>query len=110
MYYLDAHVIIGLSGNNLRRDRRLAPDVVVPRRRWPQSLKELAPFLREGDWQEQRFPVADVHFNNVPALSRSRFIPAPHRFESPASAAPEEQLVLYRRSSSAKRTGTSSRP
>jgi hypothetical protein len=110
MYYLDAHVIIGLSGNNLRRDRQLAPDVVVPRRRWPASLREVAPFLRAGDWQEQRFPVEDVHFNNVPALSRSRFIPAPHRFVSPTTSVPEEQLVLYWRLSSEKRTGTSRRP
>jgi hypothetical protein len=51
-----------------------------------------------------------VHFNNVPALSRSRFVPDPHRFETPASANPREQLVLYRRVSSENRMGTSSRP
>jgi hypothetical protein len=110
MYYLDAHVIIGLSGNNLRRDRKLEPDVVVPRRFWPRSLADLRPLLREGAWEEQAFPIADVHFNNVPALSRSRFIPAPHRFVSPEPETPEARLVLYRRPSSAKRTGTSSLP
>ena len=97
MYYLGSHVIVGLSGNNLRSDREQAPDVIVPRRRWPASLRELVPFLRRGGYQERRFPVVDVHFNNVPALSRSRFIPAPHRFESPTSDDPDEQLMIYRK-------------
>ena len=110
MYYLDSHVIVGLSLNNLRRERDLLPDVVIPRRRWPRSLRELGPFLRAGDWEQVRLPVADVHHNNVPALSASRFIPAPHRFVTPASGDPDEQLVLYLRRSSEKSTGTSSRP
>jgi hypothetical protein len=97
MYYLDSHVIVGLSLNNLRRDRELSPDVVIPRRRWPRSLQELGPYLRAGDWEQVRLPVADVHHNNVPALSASRFIPAPHRFETPHSDDPDEQLVLYLR-------------
>ena len=84
--------------------------MIVPRRHWPASLRELLPFLRGGGYEEQRFPVADVHFNNVPALSRSRFIPAPHRFESPLTDDPDEQLLIYRRSSNSNRTGTSSRP
>jgi hypothetical protein len=110
MYYLGSHAIIGLSLNNLARDRQLEPDVVIPRRRWPRSLAELRPLLARGEWEEVRFPVRDVHHNNVPALSRSRFLPDPHRFETPATADPAEQLVLYRRASSANRTGTSSRP
>jgi hypothetical protein len=110
MYYLDSHVIVGLSLNNLRRERELAPDVVIPRRRWPRSLRELGPFLRAADWEEVRLPVADVHHNNVPALSASRFVPAPHRFETPKTDAPDEQLVLYLRRSSANTIGTSRRP
>jgi hypothetical protein len=110
MYYLGSHTIIGLSLNNLVEDRKLEPDVVVPRRRWPRSLRELRPFLQEGDWEEVRFPVRDLHHNTVPALSRSRFIPDPHRFETATTDDPDEQLVIYLRSSSEKRTGTSSRP
>jgi hypothetical protein len=110
MYYLGSHVIIGLSLNNLARDRQLDPDVVVPRRRWPHSLQELGPFLRRGGYEEQRFPVRDLHFNNIPALSRSRFIPDPHRFHTAQTDDPDEQLVIYLRSESSKRTGTSSRP
>jgi hypothetical protein len=110
MYYLGSHAIIGLSLNNLARDRQLEPDVVIPRRRWPHSFAALRPLLARGDWEEVRFPVRDVHQNNVPALSRSRFVPDPHRFETPATDDPAEQLVLYRRVSSENRTGTSSRP
>jgi hypothetical protein len=107
MYYLGSHVIIGLSLNNLARDRQLDPDVVVPRRRWPNSLRELDRFLRRGGYEEERFPVRDLHFNNIPALSRSRFIPDAHRFRTAETDDPDEQLVIYL---SSKRTGTSSRP
>jgi hypothetical protein len=110
MYYLGARTIVGTTLNNLLADRELEPDVVLPRRRWPRSLRELAPFLRRGEWEEVRFPVRDVHFNNVPALSKSRFVPDPHRFATPATDDPEEQLVVYLRAASSKRTGTSSSP
>jgi len=110
MYYLGSHVIIGLSLNNLVRDHQLEPDVVVPRGGYPRSLMQLRPFLERGSWEEQRFPVRDLHHNNVPALSRSRFIPDPHRFRTAATDDPEQQLRIYLRSSSAKRTGTSSSP
>jgi hypothetical protein len=110
MYYLGARTIVGTVLNNLREDREREPDVVVPRRRWPRSLRELAPFLRRGEWEEVRFPVRDVHWNNVPALSRSRFVPDPHRFETPATDDPDAQLVVYLRAASSKRTGTSTSP
>jgi hypothetical protein len=110
MYYLGSRVIVGLTLNNLAHERALEPDVVVPRRRWPRSLRELGPFLRRGEWEERRFPVRDLHTNNVPALSRSRFIPDPHRFRTAATDDPDAQLVIYRRASSSKRTGTSSSP
>ncbi len=100
MYYLGARTIVGTTLNNLLADRELAPDVVVPRRRWPRSLRELAPLLRRGKWEEVRFPVRDLHFNNVPALSRSRFVPDPHRFETPATDDPDAQLVVYLRQGS----------
>jgi len=97
MYYLGSQVIIGLSLNDLVRDRQLDPDVVVPRRHWPSSLRELGPFLRRGRYEEQRFPVRDLHFNNIPALSRSRFIPDAHRFLTAETDDPDQQLVIYLR-------------
>ena len=101
MYYLGARTIVGTTLNNRLADRAQTPDVVIPRRRWPTSLRELAPFLRDGDFEAVRFPVRDVHFNQIPELSRSRFVPDPHRFETPATDDPAQQLVLYRRAASA---------
>jgi hypothetical protein len=110
MYYLKSHVIVGSVLNNLLADRRLDPDVVVPRRRWPRSLRELVPFLARDGYERELLPVRDLHFNNIPALSRSRFIPDPHRFRTAETSDEDEMLVVYRRPESSKRTGTSSRP
>jgi hypothetical protein len=110
MYYLGSHTIVGLALANLSRDRALEPDVVVPRRHWPRSLVELGPWLRAGEWEEVRFPVRDLHQNTVPELSPSRFVPDPHHWVTAATDDPEEELVIYLRVSSSKRTGTSSRP
>jgi hypothetical protein len=103
-------VIVGLSLNNLANERQLEPDLVIPRRRYPRSLMELRPFLRRAEWEEERFPVRDLHQNNIPALSRSRFVPDPHHFTTVATDDPEQQTLIYRRVSNANRTGTSSRP
>ena len=74
MYYLGSHVIVGTNLNNIVRERSLDPDVVIPRRRWPRGQRELRAFLaRGGEYAREALPVRDVHFNNIPALSRSRF-------------------------------------
>ncbi|MDJ0850954.1 MAG: hypothetical protein QNK04_21495 [Myxococcota bacterium] len=106
MYYLGSHVIVGLALNNIRRDRELEPDVVVPRRRWPKSLAELRPFLARGEWEEVTFPVPDLHHNNVPWLSRASFAPAPHRFRSPITDARDERVVVYLRRDGAAESGS----
>jgi len=95
MYYLGSHVIVGLNLSNIRRDRELSPDVVIPRRRWPRGLAELDRFLAAGRFRAVRLPVRDLHFNNVPALSRSRSVPDPHRFRTAHEEDPERQLVLF---------------
>jgi hypothetical protein len=100
MYYLGSRVIVGVSLNNLRRDRELVPDVVVPRRRWPRSLRELKPFLARGDYRRELLPVVDLHFNNVPSLSASRFVPDPHRFHTAATDDESEMLAVYWRDES----------
>lgn len=99
MYYLDSHVIVGLTLANLVEDRRLEPELVIPRRRWRSSLPEALAFLRRGRWERETLPVVDLHYNNNPALSRSRFLPDPHRFETALPASEDEALVIYRRSS-----------
>lgn len=110
MYYLGCRVVIGLSLSNLLEDRRAEPDIVIPRRRWPRSLREVQPFLARGEWEEVRFPLQDLHTNTTPALSRWPSLPATHRFASAVTGDPEQQLRLYRRLASTKRTGTSIRP
>ena len=96
MYYLDSHVIVGLSRNNILVERELRPDVVIPRARWPRTLPELQRFLARGDYREERLPVRDTHFNNVPALSASPAIPDPHRFRT-AEAPPGQGLRVHHR-------------
>ena len=76
---------------------------------WPSGSVSFEP-VYIGGYEVQFFPVRDLHFNNIPALSRSRFIPDAHRFRTAQTDDPDEQLVIYLRSTSSKRTGTSSRP
>jgi hypothetical protein len=110
MYYLGSRVIIGLALNNLAEDRRLEPDLVIPRRRWRSSLPEVVAFLRRGSWERIALPVVDLHYNNIPALSRSRFLPDPHRYRTAVPEREGDALVIYRRVASSKETGTSSGP
>jgi len=110
MYYLGSRVIIGLALNNLAEDRRLEPDLVIPRRRWRSSLPEVVAFLRHGRWERFTLPVVDLHYNNIPALSRSRFLPDPHRFRTALPERAGDALVIYQRVASSKETGTSSGP
>ncbi len=97
MYYLGSHVIVGLTLDNLVADRRLSPDLVIPRRHWRSSLPEVLAFLSRGRWERNLLPVVDLHYNNIPALSRSRFLPDPHRFETAHPASEDEALVIYQR-------------
>jgi hypothetical protein len=98
MYYLGSHVIVGLSRSNIRADRGMDPDVVIPRRRWSSSLGEVQRFLATGRYQPTALEVRDLHYNNVPALSRSRSIPDPHRFETARPAVTGGRLEIYTRS------------
>jgi hypothetical protein len=84
MYYLDSRVIVGLVQNNIAEERALTPDVVIPRRAWPRALPELRRFLARGRYSEERLPVLDTHYNNIPAVSASASTPDPHRFETAA--------------------------
>jgi hypothetical protein len=98
MYYLGCRVIVGLSLNNIGNERDLVPDVVIPRRRWPRGLVEVRRFLARGDYVPTTLPVLDVHYNNVPSLSRMRSTPDPHRFRTPvADLADPGALRIYMR-------------
>jgi hypothetical protein len=97
MYYLGSHVIVGTNLNNIVREQSLDPDVVIPRRRWPRGQRELRAFLARGGYESETLPVRDVHFNNVPALSRSRSMPDVHRFRTPTPDDDHPGLEIFRR-------------
>ena len=94
MYYLGSRVIVGLVQNNIAEERALTPDVVIPRRAWPRALPELRRFLARGRYSEERLPVLDTHYNNIPAVSASASTPDPHRFET--AAVPGEEAGRLR--------------
>jgi hypothetical protein len=98
MYYLDSRVIVGLSLNNIARERALEPDVVIPRRGWPRGLVELRRFLARGRYAEESLPVRDTLFNNIPSLSRTPTTPEVHRFHTPVAdpGAPGSLRVHHR--------------
>jgi hypothetical protein len=93
MYYLGSHVIVGRLGNNLRADRELEPDVVIPRRRWIWQRELLAEMVRRGDFERKTFPVVDYYVNNLPDLTRS----SPHLFETPVPTEEGEALEIFLR-------------
>jgi hypothetical protein len=95
MYYLDSHVIVGTNLNNIVRERALVPDVVIPRRRWPRGQSELRAYLSRGRYRSETLPVRDTHFNNIPALTRSRSIPDTHRYVTPEPAERAPALTLH---------------
>jgi hypothetical protein len=97
VYYLGAHLIVGLNMNNLVADRALDPDVVIVRRRWPRAQQELKRFLAKGTYLSEDLPVRDLHYNNVPALSRSPSTPDPHRFRTALAVKPAQRLRIYRK-------------
>jgi hypothetical protein len=97
MYYLRSHVIIGLAGNNLLRDRELAPDLVIPRRRWPSQLAEIEQLLARGRYARTQLPAEDRWFNQYPGLSQSALVPETHRFETALTRDPALQLEIHER-------------
>jgi hypothetical protein len=97
MYYLGSHVIVGTNLNNIARERKLDPDIVILRRRWPRGRRELREFLARGGYESETLPVRDVHFNNIPSLSRSRSTPDTHRFRTPETDDEDARLEIFRR-------------
>jgi hypothetical protein len=97
MYYLGSRVIVGTNLSNIVVDRTLAPDVVIPRRRWSRGMDELRRFLARGTFERRRFPVEDLRWNNVPALSRSPFVPEPHRFRTAVPVEEEQAFEIWER-------------
>lgn len=97
MYYLGSRVIVGLSLNNIAAERSLTPDVVIPRRAWPRGLPELRRFLARARYEEQRLPVLDTRYNDIPSLSAWPSTPDPHRFETPWAGDRGARLRIFYR-------------
>jgi len=94
-WYLGCRVVGGLGGGDPLAAAGRAPDVVIPRRRWPRGQAELWRLLAQGGYRPRVLPVEDRHFNNAPSLSRSAAMPDPHRFRTPRSDDPRGRLTLY---------------
>jgi hypothetical protein len=97
MTYLESHVIVGLSGANLARDRTRRPDVVIPRKTWPRHLGVLAAFLREGDFERHTLPVIDAPYNTIPELGSWPTVPLPHSFETRRPEHQAQSLEVFLR-------------
>ena len=97
MVYLGSHVIVGTSLNNIVAERSLSPDVIFPRRWWKRGQGELRGFLERGDYERHTFDLPDLPYNNNPALSRSPWIPDPHRFRTAALENPKNALAIHQR-------------
>ena len=95
MVYLNSHVIVGLSGANLVRDRTRRPDVVIPRKTWQPHIGVLAGFLREGEFERHVLPVVDAHYNTIPELGRWPTVPMTHAFETRTPASQGQSLELF---------------
>ncbi len=70
---------------------------MILRRRWPWGQRELRAFLARGGYESEALPVRDIHFNNIPALSRSPSTPDTHRFRTAAPDEGDARLEIFRR-------------
>lgn len=95
-WYLGCRVIVGYGGHDLARERRIAPDVVVPRR-GRRHREVLAEMLREGRFARTRFPIHDSWTNNIPSLSPHTAGGETHRFRTLREERPAAQVVVFER-------------
>lgn len=96
MVYLDCRVTVGFYGADLERDRTTVPDVIVPRP-WPEQLEVLEELAGTAVFDETRFPVQNLPWNNNPALSPRADHPTAHRFATPLPVDGAPQLVILER-------------
>ena len=97
MFYLGSRVIVGYSLNNIEVERRLEPDVVVPRQRWRETLGVLQIYLDNGRFETVQLPVVDLPYNNIPELTKAQSVPMTHRFELAPSEDPRLNLSVHHR-------------
>jgi hypothetical protein len=99
-YYLDSHVTVGFYAMRLERDMGIQPDVIIPRP-WSEQLEELRTLSERVSYESTRFPVENLHWNNLPALSPRATRSTAHRFRTPVPVdGGRPPLVVLERSAS----------
>jgi len=73
MYYLGSKTIIGFVFNNLEKDIKEKPDILIYRKGWPQHTKLFNIFLQRDKYKRISFPVFDYPFNTIPEMSLHLF-------------------------------------
>jgi hypothetical protein len=96
MFYLGAHVIVGMSLNH-PADLALEPDVVVPQRDWLETRDLISDFVERAPWEFEavRLGIMDTPFNNIPALTKTNSLPDRHRFRTATEFKPKREMVIY---------------
>ncbi|MEO6132184.1 MAG: hypothetical protein ABIQ02_10075, partial [Saprospiraceae bacterium] len=93
MYYLNSKVIMGFTGNNLRQDSIIQPDVIAYRKTWGNYTNVFNTFLQAAPYEPQKFPVKDNPVNNIPELN---FRPAfNHQFRTLLPADDKDATYIY---------------
>lgn len=82
MYYLNSHVIIGFTGNNIAYDKTLQPDIIIIRKAWQNNRNVLIDMKTKGYYQTVRLPVLDYAMNNIPE-SYVHLYKTPERLNDP---------------------------
>ena len=93
MYYLKSKVIIGYTGNNLKEDTLVQPDVIAYRKTWGNYSGIFQKFITNAPYDPVKFPVKDSPVNTIPELN---FRPAfNHPFETRLTEDEKEATYLY---------------
>ena len=105
MFYLGSRVTVGFYAANLERDLEILPDVIIPRS-WPEQLEVLQELSQRAPYESMAFPVANLPWNNVPALSPRGDRATAHRFETqrPGGVVPALVILELEPAFSAERT------
>ena len=100
MFYLGAQVVGRFhpgTPEEHAREARMRPDLVIPRRDQPRSLRAVRRYLLEGEFERIELPVADSEYNNIPELYPGRVLSSVHRFETLEPGASAPPLAIYQR-------------
>jgi len=87
IFYLNSRVIIGAVGNELEKDMKIEPDIIIPRKDW-KNIEYLEDLLAKGTYEKVSFPIYDYKFNNISELQW-------HLFKTKYATSDDEKLTIY---------------